>query len=157
MGATIPRPARAKRGSLPVVYRFGVAVGLPCLVGVRDLVTVAGLVADGVLVNDGVSVIDGVNVIDGVRVMVRVAVAVGVRDGVADGLPGLVGVRDFVGDSVFVGDFVGPAGVFVAGSGVLVDVNTGPAVPTIASTYPFPIAIWVMLLSPAGTVGTVTP
>ena len=68
------------------------------------------------------------------RVTVRVGDDVQVRDGVADGLPRLVGVRDFVGDSVLVGDFVGPAGVLVAGAGERVGVNTAPGVPTMAMT-----------------------
>ena len=67
-GSYAKRRLRSEAGNVCVVYRFGVAVGLPFLVGVRDLVTVACLVADGVLVSDGVNVCDGVNVIDGVNV-----------------------------------------------------------------------------------------
>ena len=55
-----------------------------------------------------------------------------VRDGVDVAFPFFVGVRDFVGDSVLVGDFVGPAGVFVAGADVRVAVKTAPGVPIIA-------------------------
>ena len=70
-----------------------------------------------------------------------------VRDGVDVAFPFFVGVRDLVGD------LVGPAGVFVAGADVRVAVNTAPGVPTIANTKPSPIAIWVMLLRPAGIAG----
>ena len=154
-GSYAKRRLRSEAGNVCVVYLLGVAVGLPFLVGVRDLVTVACLVADGVLVSDGVNVCDGVNVSDGVRVMVRVAVAVGVRDGVADGLPCLVGVRDLVGDSVLVGDFVGPLGVLVAGAAVRVAVNTAPGVPMMAMAYPSPNASWVTLFNPDGIEGTV--
>lgn len=94
---------------------------------------------------EGVKVLDGVNV----AVAVRVAVRVGVAD--------FVNVGDFVAVGIFEAVNVGPAGVLVAGSGVLVGVNTAPGVPIIAITKPDPIDIWVMLLRVAGIDGSKTP
>ena len=117
-----------------------VCVGLPGF-------TVAVLVADG---NRFVAVRVAVATL--VALATRVAVFRGgvIFDFVAEGLMNLVGVLDastslvgvrvlvkianLVGVCVFVRVRVGTLGVLVAGKGVLVDVNTGPAVPTIANT-----------------------